>query len=121
MEASILTSIKAVLGLAEDYTAFDEDIIMHINTAFDDLQDLGYGPVNGFYITDASAEWDSYLTTDVPFNHSIKDLVFLKVQLLFDSNTATSYVIAARERQILELQWRINTRREALLYPATES
>jgi len=121
MESSILTSVKNFLGLAAEYTAFDEDITMSINSVFGILQDLGIGPVDGFFIEDESASWDDYVTPSVPFAHSIKILVCLRVQLIFDSNTATSFVIAARERQIAELEWRVNARREEILYPATEA
>ena len=37
---SILTSVKKLLGIAESYTAFDADIIMHINAVFLVLQQL---------------------------------------------------------------------------------
>lgn len=119
MENSILTSIKAVLGLPAEYTAFDEDILLHINSVFSHLQQIGIGPVDGFFIEDASTGWTDYVTAGVPANqlHMQRSLVFLKVQLLFDSNTATSYVIQARERQIAEMEWRLATAREEAIYP----
>ena len=48
MEKSILISTKKILGIAEDYTVFDLDIITHINTAFSTLTQLGVGPAEGF-------------------------------------------------------------------------
>lgn len=56
MEESILISIKKLLGISDDYTQFDEDIIMHINTVFLNLNQLGVGPEEGFSIEDDSAE-----------------------------------------------------------------
>ena len=51
---SILTSIKKLLGIAEEYTQFDSDIIMHINSVFTTLTQLGVGPSEGFFIEDNS-------------------------------------------------------------------
>ena len=107
---SILTSTKKVLGIDEDYTVFDEDIIMHINTAFSTLTQLGVGPHEGFMIIDAVAEWDDYIVDDVQYN-SVKSYVFLRVRQLFDPPT-TSYLITATEKQIAELEWRLNVHRE---------
>jgi hypothetical protein len=113
MIMSILNSTKKVLGVAEDYTVFDEDIIMHINTAFSTLTQLGVGPAEGFMIEDAVAEWDDYLpgAPDDPQYNSVKSYVFLKVQMLFDP-PQTSYLITAKEKQIQELEWRLNVHRE---------
>lgn len=109
MEQSILISTKKILGIAEDYTAFDLDIITHINTAFSTLTQLGVGPPEGFMIEDDEALWEDY-TEDLQFN-AVKSYVFLRVRQLFDPPT-TSYLIAAQERQITELEWRLNTHRE---------
>ena len=40
---SILTSIKKLLGIAEEYEHFDPDIVMYINSAFSVLTQLGVG------------------------------------------------------------------------------
>ncbi len=112
MEQSILNSTKKILGVAEDYTVFDLDIITHINSAFSTLTQLGIGPPEGFAIEDASDEWGEFIDidTDPQFN-SIKSYVFLRVRMLFDP-PQTSYLIAAAERQIEELEWRLNVHRE---------
>ena len=107
---SILTSTKKILGIAEDYTVFDEDIITHINTAFSTLTQLGVGPAAGFMIEDAVAEWDDFIVDDFQYN-SVRSYVFLKVKQLFDPPT-TSYLIASTEKQIEELEWRLNVHRE---------
>ena len=57
---SILTSIKKLLGIAEDYTHFDDDIIIHINSAFSSLNQLGVGPSCGFHIEDDSETWNDF-------------------------------------------------------------
>lgn len=110
MEQSILTSTKKVLGIAADYTAFDLDIITHINAVFSTLTQLGVGPAAGFMIEDADAEWYDYIEDDIQLN-TVKSYVFLKVRQLFDPPT-TSYLIAAMEKQIQEFEWRLNVNRE---------
>jgi hypothetical protein len=110
MENSILISTKKVLGIDEDYTAFDLDIITHINTAFSTLTQLGVGPAEGFMIEDDTAEWADFVTNDLQYN-SVRSYVFLKVRYLFDP-PQTSYLITATEKQIAELEWRLNVHRE---------
>jgi hypothetical protein len=111
METSILTSTKNVLGIAEDYTVFDLDIITHINTAFSTLTQLGVGPVNGFMIEDETPVWDDFIPMgDFQYN-SVKTYVYLRVRMLFDP-PQTSYLITAMEKQIEQLEWRLNIHRE---------
>jgi hypothetical protein len=110
MEQSILTSTKKILGIAEDYTVFDLDIITHINSAFSTLTQLGVGPAVGFMINDATEEWSDFIVEDFQYN-SVKSYVFLKVRQLFDP-PQTSYLISAMEKQIQELEWRLNVHRE---------
>jgi hypothetical protein len=111
MSDSILTDTKKVLGIAEDDTSFDLDVIMHINSAFTTLADLGVGPATGFMITDATTTWGALLGSDLNLNN-VKTLVYLKVRLVFDPPN-TSFVLNALQEQIREHEWRLNTRREA--------
>ena len=104
---SILTSIKKMLCLAEGYTQFDADIIMHINSVFMTLRQIGIGPAEGFYIEDKTSEW-SELTPDLNKIQAIKTYVFLKVKLLFDPASVGASTLASYERQIQELEWRLN-------------
>lgn len=110
MDDSILISTKNSLDLASDYTAFDDRLVMYINAVFSDLAQLGLGPTVGFMIEDASALWDDFLTGNMHFNN-VKTYMFLRVKLLFDP-PGTSYLIAMYERQIKELEWRLNVERE---------
>lgn len=110
MDMSILNSTKKILGIAADYTAFDLDIITHINTALSTLTQLGVGPTEGFMIEDDVPTWDAFINTDLQLN-SVKSYVFLRVRLLFDP-PETSYLISACQDQIKELEWRLNTHRE---------
>lgn len=111
MEQSILISTKKILGVAADYTAFDLDIITHINAAFSTLTQLGVGPAEGFMIEDNTAEWYDYIEDDSQLN-AVKTYVFLKVRQIFDP-PGTSYLVEAVEKQIRELEWRLNVSRES--------
>jgi hypothetical protein len=112
MEQSILNSTKKILGIAEDYTVFDLDIITHINTAFSTLTQLGVGPADGFMIEDATAVWTDFDPVDDDrLYNSVKSYIYLRVRQIFDP-PATSYLISAFEKQIQELEWRLNTYRE---------
>lgn len=109
--SSILTDVKKALGIDEAYVVFDVDILMHINSVFSTLNQLGIGPENGFAISDATPEWDAFLSTDLRLN-SVKTYMYLSVRLLFDPPT-TSYMIDSLRHQLKELEWRLNTYREA--------
>ena len=115
MEESILKSTKKILGLADDYTPFDLDVITHINAAFSILDQLGVGPEGGFFIEDVRDEWSDY---PVPANqlNLIKTYIFLSVRMLFDPPT-TSFLIEAMNNQLKEYEWRISTFREWMLDP----
>ena len=108
---SILTSIKKLLGIAEEYTHFDSDIIMHINSVFMTLTQLGVGPSEGFYIEDKNTYWED-LIDDATKLQAIKTYIYLKVRLVFDSASLGSATLAAYERQIQELEWRLNVAAE---------
>lgn len=106
MSQSILDSVKKVLGIPTDYHQFDPDIIMHINSAFGTLLQLGIGPSYGFSIEDSDTTWDDFLLGDARLN-PVKTYMCLKVRLAFDP-PATSFHIAAMEKQIEEATFRIN-------------
>ncbi|MBQ1733422.1 MAG: hypothetical protein II038_00925 [Lachnospiraceae bacterium] len=101
---SILTSIKKLLGIASDYTHFDNDIIIQINSAFSVLTQLGVGPLEGFEITDDSSIWSDF--TDDPRLNLAKTYVYLKVRLAFDPPTSAA-LIESCNRQLDELTWRL--------------
>ena len=103
---SILTSIKKLLGVAEEYDHFDTDIIIHINTVFSVLTQLGVGPSDGFSITDENAVWSDYIKSDSRLE-MLKSYMYLKVKLLFDPPLGTAYIEAINQ-QISELECRIN-------------
>lgn len=103
---SILTSIKKLLGIEEEYTQFDNDIIMHINSVFLNLTQLGVGPAEGFLIEDDTATWEDFIG-DSNQLQAVKSYMYLKVKLLFDPPLSSS-VIESMNRMIAELEWRLN-------------
>ena len=113
---SILTSIKKLLGITKEYTHFDEDLIMHINSVLVVLTQLGVGPANGFFISDDSDTWDDFLEDSVNVE-MVKSYMYMKVKLLFDPPLSSS-VIESMNRMISEFEWRLNvaadSREEAL-------
>lgn len=110
MESSILKSTKKILGLAEDYTAFDLDIITHINAAFSILNQLGVGPSTGFTIDNDTAQWSAF-STDAAVVNLVKTYVYLKVRSLFDPPTM-SYLVEAVKTQLAEYEWRLQVMAE---------
>lgn len=108
---SILTSIKKLLGITEEYDQFDPDIIMHINSVFMILTQLGVGPAEGFSIEDDTAVWTDFIQ-DVKKLESVKTYIYLKVKLVFDP-PLSSAVIESMNRLINELEWRLNVAAES--------
>jgi len=102
---SILTSIKKQLGIEESYTHFDSDIMLHINTAFMSLNQLGVGPEEGYHISSATDLWTDFL--EATNLEGVKSYIFFKVKLMFDP-PASSYVLSAIERMVTELEFRLN-------------
>ena len=104
---SILTSIKKMLGIPEEYDHFDPDLIMHINSVLSILTQIGVGPSEGFRIEDDLATWEDFLDDDTDYE-AVKSYVHLRVKLLFDTSTLSSAVIESMNRMIGELEWRLN-------------
>lgn len=101
---SILAEVKKALNVAPEITAFDVDIILHINSVFAELNQLGVGPSETFSIEDSSASWDDF-STNADLN-MVKSYMYLEVRLMFDPPTAS--VLSALERKRDEYEWRLN-------------
>ena len=102
---SILNTIKKMLNIEEDDTEFDIDVIAHINGVFFDLNQLGVGPDECFYIEDASASWDDFVQTKNV--EAVKSYMYLRVKLLFDP-PANSSTVEAYNKSIEKMEWRLN-------------
>lgn len=104
---SILNSIKKLIGMDPEYTQFDTDLIVYINSMFAILKQVGVGPENGFSISDDSATWDEYLPDYDKNFEFVKTYIQQRVKLVFDP-PLTSSVLDAMKETIKELEWRLN-------------
>ena len=109
---SILTSVKKLLGITEEYEHFDQDIIVNINSVFSILTQLGVGPPNGFSIKSKTETWADFMPEDSRLE-AVKSYVHLKVKLLFAPPLSTA-VMEAMNRMISELEWRMNLAAEEI-------
>lgn len=106
MSNSILTAIKKALGIAEDYEHFDPEIIMHINSVFMILAQLGVGPTSGFRIENKTAVWTDFIEESSVLD-VVKTYIYLKVRILFDPPSSAA-VLESMNRTIQEYEWRLN-------------
>lgn len=114
---SILISIKKLVGISQEDTSFDIDLIIHINSVFMILNQLGVGPKDGFSITDDSATWNDFLVESAKLE-AVKSYMYGKVRLLFDPPTIAS-VLESLKAQILELEWRLMVAADPVLSTET--
>ena len=111
MEDSILNTIKNMLGSETEYDAFDSELIIYINMAFNVLLQLGVGPSSGFSISSASETWGEFISDITKFN-MVKAFVYLKVKLMFDPSQ-NSNITQEYNKQLDELTWRLNVQVES--------
>lgn len=111
MEESILNSIKNMLGSENEYDAFDKELMIYINSAFNVLLQLGVGPETGFYITSTEEKWSDFISDITKFN-MVKSFVYLRVKLSFDPNQ-NSNITQQYNKELDELTWRLNVQAES--------
>lgn len=104
---SILVSVKKLLGITEEQTAFDTDIIIGINATLNALTQIGVGPDDGFTISDSSALWSDFINDDRKLE-LVKTYVYLKTRLIFDPPQSSS-VMDAINKTLQEVEWRISS------------
>ena len=110
---SILTTIKKNLGITDEYTQFDPEIMMHINSVFMILtQQLGVGPEAGFRIADKGDSWSDFIPEDDLRFEAVKTYLYLKVKLMFDPPDRAA-IMESYNSQIRELEWRLNVAAES--------
>lgn len=105
MENSILLSVKDYLSVSPEEDAFDQELILHINSAFMILRQLGVGPETPFVVEDETTTWQEF-TDDDSILPVIKSYVTLKVRTLFDSPNSSS-LSEALKNAISEYEWRL--------------
>lgn len=116
LEESILKSVKKNLGLDAGYTAFDHDVITHINTCFFTLNQLGVGPPEGYMIDGVEDKWNDFVATELTISarNALQTYIYLKVRSIFDP-PGTPHHISAINEQIQELEHRLLTERELVM------
>ena len=117
MDDSILMTIKKMLGLDENYTPFDLDVKVFLNSAMMTLQQLGVGPTEGFTVTDYSQTWGDFLPSDKMLE-AVKAYLYICVKMAFDP-PSSSFVMDALKQQKEEFEWRLRDQVEC--YPGEES
>lgn len=107
MIESILESTKRRLAIPEGVNNFDDEIVPLINLAINTLFQLGLGPSHGYRITGNSETWQDYIHDDNRLE-MVKDYIFLKTKLLWDSGQMSGAVVEVYKDQIKELESRIS-------------
>lgn len=103
---SILTSIKKLMGLTEEYDAFDQDILILINSVLFELEQIGVKAKDGFVLSDKTAVWSDYSDDDRLLN-ALKPYIYMKTKLTFDPPTSSG-ALDSMNRIIDRFEWRIN-------------
>ena len=103
---SILTSIKKLMGLTEEYDAFDQDILILINSVLFELEQIGVKVKDGFALSDKTAVWSDYSDDDRLLN-ALKPYIYMKTKLTFDPPTSSG-ALDSMNRIIDRFEWRIN-------------
>ena len=109
MESSILTTVKKLIGLAEEDESFDQDLLVHINSALLFLNQIGITVKDDFELEDSSATWTDLLGSDCdPYAfRAVKTYIVLKVRKVFDP-PQNGTVMEALNSEIFTLEWRLN-------------
>lgn len=103
---SILETTKRMLGIPSTYTHFDDELIIHINTAISILTQLGVGPSDGFSITSSTETWSDFVSDESKIK-MIENYIFARVRLSFDP-PASAAAIEALNKQMEMYEFRIN-------------
>lgn len=100
---SILETIRKMIGPSASYQIFDTDLIIHINSAFSRLCQLGVGPSYPFKITGSDETWEDFMPPD-DMPEEVKQYIYLKTRQMFDT-PASATVVNVFKEQIAELEW----------------
>ena len=115
----ILSSIRFRIGMNDEIHDFDEALIMEINTGFNILTQLGFGPVKGFSISGEDETWDQLLSSDDPRANMVKTYISSRVRLKFDPPQA-SYLVDVLKEDVAELEFRLSVQNDRV-FPIEET
>lgn len=108
LDDSILVTMREALAIEGDAEDFDTDLIIHINSALNFLNQVGVG-LDGFAIAGESEKWSDFISED-RFNMA-KAYILLKLKVLFDP-PSNSFVLSALKEEIAETEWRLKEEAE---------
>lgn len=111
MNESILQSIKGMMGLQSNYTAFDNELVGHINSAIMVAHQLGIGK-DDFQINGPDETFADWLGERPEQFVAVRHYIYLRTKMSFDP-PANSFIVSSMEKQIDELTWRLNVQAEA--------
>lgn len=109
---SILTEVKKACNISEEYDVFDSDVIMHINSVFMILNQIGVGPAAGYRIKNKDNKWSEFIPEDDLRFEAVKTYVCSKVKLIFDP-PSSSIVTECLKQIVAECEWRLNLAAES--------
>lgn len=109
---SILNSVKKLCGIDPSIDAFDTDILINVNAAIGTLTQLGVGPKGGFVVEDANANYSDFLGDKTTQINMVKQYLYFKVRLAFDTSTMSGGMLSEMRKQMEELEWRLNVQAE---------
>lgn len=98
-----------MLGVPEDLSEFDLDIIIAINSELSILNQLGVGAVN-FRINGPDEKWSDFIRED--YYSMAKSVVYLRSRLMFDP-PQNSFNLESLVKLLHELEWRLNINYES--------
>ena len=104
MADEILTTVKEQLGVQADDNSFDSELLIHINSVFMILTQLGVGAESGVEV-EATTKWSDVIEAGSNLG-GVKAYVFIKVKLIFDT-PSSSFVVAELKENAKEYEWRI--------------
>lgn len=113
VDGSILTDIKKLFGIVEECEDFDLDLMLHINTSFSILNQLGVGPDDPFIVESKKDTWYDFLGTELSSFQDVKIYIYYKTKLGFDPTTSATMSSQLND-SIKELEWRMKTKAEML-------
>lgn len=97
IESSILLSIKKAIGAAPDYTPFDVDIIMHINSQLANLYQIGLDAARSVVVDGPDQLWTDLIPAGDSRLQFVKTYVYAKVKMIFDPPTSTAQMQALKD------------------------
>lgn len=108
---SILDSVKKMLGYEPEYTEFDQEILMHINSSLFTLRQLGVGPKDGYVVSSRDQTYDDFLGEGNRIIPQVRTYLYYKTKLAWDppqsSSVIEAYKIAINEAEC-RLSWEVD-------------